>query len=255
MGKPVEKAPGPAAPPSAKAREDLFEILLGSAIESFFTTIMVLVLGSIAVGMLGGIFHQMTPTPPPGFVTKPEAEGTVFSSLFAWGASFREHRLLVVFLLIFLPTAWCRLFGNDHMTGTGSPSTRMAKVRKKLLGDWFSLIIVNAFVAMICALVLAWTQRFTLTKILLGWLLQSVVPALQSVANLLLGHSRADSLQAWFHWYGENQLKFTFWFLYLAAVCDDLGIPNLKTLGRWALWRVRQQIRPQNPAVPESPAT
>ncbi|HWW01402.1 MAG TPA: hypothetical protein VNZ64_17025 [Candidatus Acidoferrum sp.] len=32
----------------------------------------------------------------------------------------------------------------------------------------------------------------------------------------------------------QNQFKFTFWFFYTAAICDDLGLPNFKTLGRYA---------------------
>jgi hypothetical protein len=45
-----------------------------------------------------------------------------------------------------------------------------------------------------------------------------------------------SKVKVWWSWYDQNQLKFNFWLIYLAAVCDDFGIPNLKSLVRWG-WR------------------
>jgi hypothetical protein len=90
-----------------------------------------------------------------------------------------------------------------------------------------------------------WIQQFTFANLVLHWLLESVLASLQSLAHQFLGGG-ADTVTAWCSWYVDNQLKFTFWFFYLSAICDDLGIPNFKTLGRGlarvTLKRIRRQV-------------
>jgi hypothetical protein len=56
-------------------------------------------------------------------------------------------------------------------------------------------------------------------------------PVLQAAIRLA-GGSLPDLVERWFSWYGANQAKFAFWLLYSAALCDDLGLPNYKTLAR-----------------------
>jgi hypothetical protein len=53
----------------------------------------------------------------------------------------------------------------------------------------------------------------------------------------------AGSVGRWYWWYGQNQAKFLFWLLYSAAICDDLGLPNYKTLIRWGGRRLRIYVR------------
>ena len=73
----------------------------------------------------------------------------------------------------------------------------------------------------------------------------------QNLAESLLGKGSAGSFHDWASWYGDNQYRFTFWFLYLAAIGDDLGIPNFKTLGRWLGRKVRN--RNETTAAPSAP--
>jgi hypothetical protein len=87
----------------------------------------------------------------------------------------------------------------------------------------------------VAVLVLQCVQNFSLTH----WLWEAVsgraLQALQAVGRLM-GWSQPSPLERWFSWYGANQTKFAFWLLYSAALCDDLGLPNYKTLARRA-WK------------------
>jgi hypothetical protein len=55
--------------------------------------------------------------------------------------------------------------------------------------------------------------------------------------------SLSDLVERWSTWYGVNQTKFAFWLLYSAALCDDLGLPNYKTLARRAWNRFCKAIQ------------
>jgi hypothetical protein len=68
-----------------------------------------------------------------------------------------------------------------------------------------------------------------------------VLDALQSTAQQLFGASSGHQVNSWFEWYGENGFKFCFWVFYLGAICDDLGIPNFKSLGRWIGRKIRHR--------------
>jgi hypothetical protein len=61
-------------------------------------------------------------------------------------------------------------------------------------------------------------------------------PAIHSITDALPGSGVIHGITSLFSWYGENQFKFTFWLLFSAGICDDLGLPNYKTLSRW-IWR------------------
>jgi hypothetical protein len=64
----------------------------------------------------------------------------------------------------------------------------------------------------------------------------AIFSAVHGLGDAAMGHHRWTGIEAWFKWYGANQMKLNFWFLYLAGICDDVGLPNIKALGRW-LWR------------------
>jgi len=105
-------------------------------------------------------------------------------------------------------------------------------------------LVGNAFAAMGIAIALYWLEQFSVSGWVWAWFVHSVLPGIQSSGNHLLGTHRVDTIKDWFAWYGANQLKFNFWIIYLAAICDDLGIPNLKSLARLLVQRVRnRQIR------------
>ena len=96
-------------------------------------------------------------------------------------------------------------------------------------------MVINAFIAFGAVVVVKVTQQFSLTH----WLWQSVTDLLRSaiygMASLFPAgvESAVKSLTGW---YDDNQFKCMFWLFYSAAICDDLGLPNYKTLGRF-LWR------------------
>src|SRR5262249_4227038 len=62
------------------------------------------------------------------------------------------------------------------------------------------------------------------------------MPMIHRVLEFIFPHGAVRSTDSWVDWFGQNQARFDFWIIYLAAICDDLGIPSIKTLGRW-LWR------------------
>ena len=215
--------------------------------------ILAIVFGSIAFGMASGIWEEMAPTPLPGFGGKPKAEAESPAAWSAWTASLSEHRFPIVFGVIFVPTLWVRLARFRGKREEPNGPSRLQRIGTRLSKQWFGLIVGNAFGALISAIGLVWVQQFTFASVFLHWLLESVLAHFQGVARHLLGARTGDAIQAWFDWCGDNQLKFTFWFLYLAAICDDLGIPNLKTLGRWLGRRVRNLRKNRRRSLSGSP--
>jgi hypothetical protein len=157
----------------------------------------------------------------------------------------------IVFTIIFAVQASGRLFGRPQQNAQPGKQSRLQKIGQELSENWYSLIVANAFGAMVGAMILVWVQKFSLSQILWGWILHSIVPPLHDLAAHIFGASGTDAIGRWFSWYGENQLKFDFWFIYFASVCDDLGLPNVKTLARFA-WR---RLRKKGSATPVSPAT
>jgi hypothetical protein len=236
MEKPVANVPRENSDP----REDLSfanvpAILWECALDAFIKSILATVFGGIAISLAGIVWHKMAPSAPPGFSPKPEAEARSPGTWSNWEATFKRNQFVIVFVVIFGLTLWGRLGSSHQIT---CPS-RLHKIGKQVSEQWFRLIVINAFGAMISAVVVVWAGQFTLTKLLFGWLVHSVVVGVENVVHQLFGARGGDTALAWFNWYGENQLKFTFWFFYLAAICDDLGFPNLKTLGRWLAGRLR----------------
>jgi hypothetical protein len=227
--------------------EGIVEVLFRSAADAFLQSILVTVFGSIVIGLAGGIWQQMIPSAPPGFGETLQGGPEASARWHSWTSGFEKHRLLIVFVLILIPTVWAGLAGGRAGGWACEGPTRVGKIRRNLSRQWFRLIVGNAFGAMISAMVILWVQRFSLTSMVVGGLLGWALGAVER----LLG-SAGQTLGAWMKWYGQNQLKFTFWVLYLAAVCDDLGIPNLKTLGRWLGRRLRKRINSDRSPTPTS---
>ncbi len=218
--------------------EKVVEVVFESAVDALVKTFLVLLFGSIAIGIASGVWRQMTPSVPPGYSRTPELESTRTGALDALGTALDQHRFLVVFGFIFAASLW-RELGPWHNADEAGSKSRLRKIGGNLSRRWFELIVVNAFGAMIAAIVLAWVQQFSFVRLFFGWLLEALIAGCQNLIGLLLGPSRGESFRAWFDWYCDNQLKFNFWVFYLAAVCDDLGLPNFKTLGRWLGRRMR----------------
>ncbi len=247
--------PAPAQPAgtgSPKA-ETFFDVIFESAVEGCIRAFLVLLLGSIAIGMVGDIFKDMTPTAPPGFGGKPELEAPApgpqhHHAPTAHGNwSFVKHNQFALVASIFFVLGLrkrliCR--GNT----SNAPATRTHKVLNRFSEDWFSLIVGNAFGATISAFVLVWAQQWSWSQICWHWFLSQVLPAFRPVGRFLLGDTGAHRLQDLWAWYSGNQFRFTFWLLYFAAIANDLGLPNFKALGRWLGRRVRHRLQERRSA-------
>jgi hypothetical protein len=218
-------------------------VVWASAVDAFVKSILIIVLGSIAIGIVSGICRDMIPSAPPGFFGKPEAEASSGANWKAWSDSFHHHQFLIVFGLVFVPTVWARLAGRNGEEAGPEGASRLQKLNRKLSEEWFSLIVGNALGAMVSAMMVVWVSQFSMTRMLFGWLLDAIWAGIQDIARHVFGAGNEAHAEAWFNWYNQNQLKFTFWFLYLAAICDDLGIPNLKTLGLRLYRRILRRIK------------
>jgi hypothetical protein len=124
---------------------------------------------------------------------------------------------------------------------TATRETRFQKISAQLSKDWFRLIVGNAIGALISAVVVYFVETFAGTKLLVNLLLGAILPAVTAISTSIFGSVIVNFIGGMFAWYGDNQLRFNFWILYIAAVSDDLGIPNLKTLARflWIRWPKR----------------
>ena len=224
------------------------QALWSSAIDALVKTFLVVVMGNVALGILGGIFSAMTPSSPPfipktsGSHTNPDA-----SLMHTWWSAAHEHQFAIVYVILFALGVRTRLFPATGEAAT--TETRFQKISDHFSQNWFRLIVGNAFGALISAIVIYFVETFTGTRFLVNLLLAAIVPGIKAVGTFIFGTSIVNFVGGMFDWYGDNQLRFNFWILYVGAVCDDLGIPNLKTLARflWSRWRRRDQ--PAQPAA------
>jgi hypothetical protein len=125
----------------------------------------------------------------------------------------------------------------------------LVRINRRMSRDWFSLFVVNGFVAWVSAMVFGIVQQFSWTQILWNVISAALHPVFQMLVSLAPG---ANWLGRWISWYGQNQVKFVFWLLYSAAICDDLGLPNYKTLFVWMRRRFKRFIQTAIPGVAKS---
>ena len=226
----------------AKAAQILWECAWDALVLAF----LVLIFGSIMLGLVGGIWQQMTPSLPPGLARKPLPEAEASST---WDFSFfHQHRLALLFGIIFACEGAARLvrYSRNGEPGNGAGSLR--RVTRRLARQWFRLVVRNAFIVFVTVLVLQAVQQFSLSRWLWHALIDLCRPMIDAMAALF---PRAfGTLAGLVWWFNENQLKFTFWLLYSAAICDDLGLPNYKALARY-LWR--RLLRRYAPALSTGP--
>jgi len=224
-------------------------VLWSSAVDAFVKTILVLVMGNIALGILGGIFSEMMPSAPPFLSSNPHPEtgSNSVSIMHVWWSAAHEHQFVIVYVILFALTAGTRVLAVFPGAGgeSSAAETRFQRISGNLSKNWFRLIVGNAFGALISAIVIYFVETFTGTRILVNLLLAATLPATKAIATFLFGSAIVNFVGGVFGWYGDNQIRFNFWILYVAAVCDDLGIPNLKTFARflWAQWRKRDSVR------------
>ena len=211
---------------------------------------LVCILGSIAIGMLSGICGQMTPSPPPGWDGHPELTGAPTQWWHASRDAIHRHSFAVLFVALFLAKSALRLAHYATEPRLRSIAAVVLRVTRRFSEHWFSLLVKNAFAAFIGVVVIQFVQQFSPTN----WIWNAVMGVVGQIvggAARLVGAGLPELVQRWLSWFGDNQTKFSFWLLYSAAICDDLGLPNYKTLARLAWKRVRRRI--QRRAVPAGP--
>src|ERR1051326_2593382 len=131
LNTPVEGSRLPATSTVDKVVEAIWE----SAVDSFVRSILVTVFGSIAIGIAGAIWEEMAPSRLPGFQANTEAEANPSGGGHGWGAVLDEHRFLIIFGVIFLPTLWGRLAGRTPGASV-KPGSRLRRMTRRLSENW-----------------------------------------------------------------------------------------------------------------------
>lgn len=203
--------------------------------------------GSIVVGIVGGMWHDMAPSLPPGLEHKPQPEAEPSAWNFSW---FQEHRFALLFAVFFLVEAVVRLARHAGSEKQRKAAALVQRLRRRVMAEWINVIVVNAFGAFVTVLVIQITQQFTLTALIWSFIWDLIHSLASMITSALPGGGFFRGIGALFNWYQDNQFKFMFWFLYAAAICDDLGLPNFKTLGRylWQRWQRRRSPPAEKPA-------
>lgn len=226
-----------AAVDTALGTTSVIQVALRSAVECLVQSFLIILLGGVALNMVGGIWKAMTPSAPPLLSDPTELEapepGTGGSSGMM-GPWLHDHRFALVFACLFVPT----LFGRLGILASSPSTLRLRKLHQRIASDWFSLIVLNAIGASISAILISWTHEISSAKFLLATGLALCETNLRPILSLF-GTPPDGWLQQWSHWYSLNALKLSFWILYLSAILDDLGLPNLKTLARRAIRQAR----------------
>jgi hypothetical protein len=218
------------------------EILWESAWEALILAFLVLVFGSIAFGLVSGLWRDMTPTLPPALTGEPklEAEGSALSFSF-----LRQNRFGLIFLVLFSGIVAGRLLKYSRSEPQRRAAAQAGRIFRRVSDQWFSLVVINALLALVGLTIIQFTRQFTLTQFLWNILGDLVRAGVQATATLFPA-GVVSFIEGFVAWYGTNQYKFIFWLLYTAAICDDLGLPNYKALGRF-LWR--RFFKREQPAV------
>ena len=275
------------APIPVRSADDLFGIIWEIGWNACIRAFLVLLFGGIALSIVGGIFEDMIPSRPPLFngppakppasvgapksatpqlesdpSAQPKSADTSADHLakhdhppkphfpqfnrIHWTPLTKNH-FLIVAAIFFSVGMWTRFY-HGPSDESGAAQSRRQRIINNVSENWFGMVVGNAFGAMISAFVVVWVQQFSWPQLLWQWIFQDVLSTLRPLAEAILGRGRSGALAQWWNWYGDNQLQFSFWFFYVAAICDDLGLPNFKTLGRWLgrRWRKRRQAATQS---------
>jgi len=158
-------------------------------------------------------------------------------------------RFGLIFAVLFVGMAVGRLMRYSRNQERRNAAVWLTRVSRRVSAEWFSLVVVNAIIASVMVSVLQITSQFTLTKVL--WNLAGTLfePMIQAVAGFL-PDGPVGAIKGLVNWFNANQLKFSFWLLYSAAICDDLGLPNYKTLGRFLSRRLKKRRQPAAATIP-----
>jgi len=204
--------------------------------EAASSAFVVWLLGGVALGIAASFAGDMIPSPPP--FLGGGAEAGTGRSWFAghWLHSVKWYGFAFLFSVFFAHSLWIGFRGRGYRRADAGVAGRVGFILTKIREDWFGLIVGNAIGAWVGAVLLAYASGFSLPHIIWDLCMEPVSSIAQGLGVSIFGRGGSSTIKEWFAWYGANQMKLNFWFLYLAGVCDDLGLPNFKALGRW-LWR------------------
>jgi hypothetical protein len=127
--------------------------LWSSAVDAFVKTILMLVMGNVALAILGGIFRAMTPSTPPFLAYNSGAHAdSNSSSMRTWWSAAHEHQFAIVYVILFAICARTRLIAVfPGATGqTAMTEAHFQKISVQFSENWFRLIVGNAFGAHLC---------------------------------------------------------------------------------------------------------
>jgi hypothetical protein len=222
-------------------------LLWNSAWEALILAFMIQILGGVAFAMMGNVWGRMTPTLP----GEPKLETSSPSNpTFHFGA---RERFILIFAVVFAGMAFGRLMKFSRTASHRSVADLGGRLWQRASEEWFQLVVVNAFIASILVSVLHVTNQTAPLKLLWGFIAGLVQPLIGVLTNLL-PQGLASFTKGLLAWFDANQLKFSFWLLYSAAICDDLGLPNYKALTRW-LWRRLKRTRNSGKLAEKAAAT
>ena len=141
--------------------------------------ILILIMGRIALDLVGGIFQDMIPSEPPILFGTAQAEADPARHSNHWHLPAIRYQFPIVFSAVFLVLSSVRLLGRFRPGWLPGKRSRWRRAGRRFSEDWFSLIVTNAFTAMIAAMVLGWTQQFSWTLTAWHWVEQSILPEFQ----------------------------------------------------------------------------
>lgn len=251
----MDTTPTPAnSPPERKPAPLTFSALLEAvwncAWETLVLTFLVRIFGSITFGIVSGLWHDMGPSLPPVLSPKPSPEA---GAHFQFGL-FHRHGFVLLYSVLFLGKLAGKLLPWSPHSWQRERVAWLKTVFQKIYANWFGLIVGNAFAALGTAIALGIATQFSSTHMLWTLLVQMFSPLGHLLVSPIAGTAFFRAVESTVSWYGDNQFKFLFWALYSTAICDDLGLPNWKSLLR-LLWRHLVPRKNPSPSVPVPPPT
>jgi len=212
-------------------------VTFGTAGELLFqsgvTALLIVILGGIGIDLVSHMWREMLPSLPPIFshgATDAESASGFWALI--WGSAIR-HRFALVFAAVFVMKSVIRLAEGSRHRGLRRMAAFGLWRRRRFKQEWFTIIFINAFGAYFGALCWRWSQGFSWVQFIWSAVFGVLSPALQALVNFVHGNDLVITAQSLMQWYNANLFKFAFWLFYIAAICDDVGLPSIKTLGRW----------------------
>jgi hypothetical protein len=217
--------------------EFIGEVLWESAWSALIRAFLVQLLGGVALSILADVFREMAPSLPPiGAKLSPEASSSVLPGVWR----FLVHNSFgLIFSALFLAIAAGRFTSYFRHPRYRRAAAFLLRLDRRISGHWFKLFVWNAFGAWISTMMLIVVQNLSWAHWIWIWITELLHPLFQTIERTFPG---GGLLGRWYSWYGLNQVKFLFWLLYSAAICDDLGLPNYKTFLRLAGHRLRNVL-------------